>query len=387
MKHINKKRLIDCFMELAKIASPSGQEAEISKHLKDIMKSLGLDVASDDYGNLIAKLSGNGEPIILCAHMDTVAIGEGKSIKPEIKGDIITSDGSTILGADNKDSVSAIVEALTVICENNLVHRAVEIVFTREEEAISRGAQNLDYSMLSGKDCIIADSEKPFGTIIYGAPFCYRFNVRVEGARAHSKDPRRGVDVNKIIGKAFTTMPLGYIDEFTSSNIAFQISGLKGIIDDEKIFNQRICSEILPDRLSREGRNTVPDVAFVFGEVRGLKNELMKRNLEMIRLAFEGAASKFGGVSVFESIHLADGYLCDKNDSTYEMVAGIFKSQGVKVEYATSKGGSDANIFFFNGIKPIVIGSAHKNPHTVKEYLVIDDLVRLADFFVRFLTT
>ena len=248
MKYINKKRLIGHFIKLVKILSSSGQEDEIRQVLVETLTNLGLQIIGDDYGNIIARLPGEGESLILCAHMDTVAIGRGKKITPERKGDIITSDGSTILGADNKDAVSAIIESLLVIKENGLPHRAVEVVFTREEEAISKGAKNLDYSRLSGVDCIIADSDEPFGTIIYGAPFCDRFDIRVVGERAHSKDPQKGVDVVKIIGRAFTTMPLGHIDEFTSSNIAYQMSGLNG-----EALSREVNLGAIPELLSREG--------------------------------------------------------------------------------------------------------------------------------------
>lgn len=81
--------------------------------------------------------------------MDTVKPGKG--IKPIIKDGVIYSDGTTILGGDDKGGIAAIVEALRVIKENNIDHANIEVVFTIAEETGLLGAKNLDYSKISAK--------------------------------------------------------------------------------------------------------------------------------------------------------------------------------------------------------------------------------------------
>ncbi|OGI16516.1 MAG: hypothetical protein A3J63_02240 [Candidatus Moranbacteria bacterium RIFCSPHIGHO2_02_FULL_40_12b] len=376
MEHINKKRLIETFKELASIPSPSGQEEKIAQVLTEKLEKLDLVVQKDAYGNLVAKLDGEGESIMLCAHMDTVAVGgDVINVVDEDKGEI-KSDGTTILGADNKDSIAAIIEMLAVIKGNNLTHRPVEIVLTREEEIISKGAKNLDFSLVSGKECIISDQAESYGTITLSAPYNYKFNIIISGKRCHSKEPEKGVDVIKILARAIEVenMPLGRIDDNTTSNIAYQYSGLSGEVNGEGVTVADIISK---------GRNSIPDLGVVHGEVRSLEKSSLESILKAIENAFANAADYFGGKINFTVEKLADGYVYNKSDPFVLMIVSIFKEQGIEVKFFHSIGGSDANLLMEYGIRAIVISSAHRNNHQKSEYLIVDDLVKLADFYIK----
>ena len=374
MKHINKKRLVSLFCELAKIPSPSGQEDVISAVLKAKLKKLGLQIRQDAYGNVIARLEGTGKPIILCAHMDTVAIGN-KKINPIIHNRKITSDGTTILGADNKDSIAAILEAIRIVKEKNIRHRSIEVVLTKQEEDIAKGAKKLDLSMISGKECIISDQAAVYGTITMSAPYCFGFDVRVKGKRCHVKEPEKGINAVLILSKAVAAIPLGRVDKLTTSNVAYTVSGLKGIIDSPKNAD-----------FSEEGRNNIPDLAFVYGEVRGANEKKVKNVLFQIENIFKQTARYFGGSVVFKKEKIADGYMFSKNDSLVSSVKKIFIEQGARPIYFDSTGGSDANILNQKNIHTVVISSAHRNNHQTSEYLIIQDLVKLTDFYVRLIS-
>lgn len=373
MSNINQKRLIDLFCSLAKIKSPSGKEEEITQKVSQLLSERDLSVAKDNYGNIIAKLDGAGEPLIFCAHLDTVAVGENEKITPIIKDEIIKSDGTTILGADNKDALAAILEVLQILKETAAPHRPLEIIFTKEEEAISRGAQNLDYSKLSGKFCVIADHAEPYGTIVLSAPGVVKFNIEIIGKRAHVKNPEEGKNAVLATARAICQIPLGKIDEYTATNIAFQIAGLKGVIDQE---TKSITT------LGMENRNSIPDLCLVFGEVRGIYNKTVIETLERIKFTFEKKAQLIGAKIVFKTEKLTDGYILDQNDLLINKVAEEFKRQGIEPKFHYAIGGSDANVFNNRGIKTVVISSAGKNNHQLSEYLVIEELVKLADFFL-----
>jgi len=123
---INRERLIQTFLTLVQIDSESGEEQEIIAYLKKEMDDLGFKTDIDKIGNLICSNDPNPK-LMLAAHTDTVKPGKG--IKPIIEGNIIKTDGTTILGADNKSGVSAILEILTSIKENGLKVE-LEVVFT-----------------------------------------------------------------------------------------------------------------------------------------------------------------------------------------------------------------------------------------------------------------
>ena len=114
---------------MAKIPSPSGKEQKVSEYVVDFLKKHNIETHKDNFGNIIAKIPGKKEPMILCAHLDTVEVGSDK-IKVVKNEKTITSDGTTILGADNKDSVAAILEMIDYLKENNIEHRTIELVFT-----------------------------------------------------------------------------------------------------------------------------------------------------------------------------------------------------------------------------------------------------------------
>ena len=112
---IDRDRIVTTFCELARIDSPSGEEEQVAQYLIGRLEAIGLEVARDSYGNVIAT-DGRDDPIMLSAHMDTVEPGRG--VKPSVQGDRIVSDGTTILGGDCKAGVAAILEALESVHED-----------------------------------------------------------------------------------------------------------------------------------------------------------------------------------------------------------------------------------------------------------------------------
>jgi len=154
---VNADRLVDTFKFLVGIDSPSKKEGLISNEIKIILEGLGAETFVDDAGkkigsdtgNLIARLKGNKAvpPLLLNAHMDTVSPGEG--VKATFKDGVFTSDGSTILGADDKSAIAILIETIRVLNENNLSYGPLELVFTICEEVGLLGAKHLDFSLIT----------------------------------------------------------------------------------------------------------------------------------------------------------------------------------------------------------------------------------------------
>ena len=128
---IDRDRLVNTFCELARIDSPSGEEEQVAQYLVGQLEALGLDVARDGYGNVIAT-DGRDDPIMLSAHMDTVEPGRG--VEPIVEGDRIRTNETTILGGDCKAGVAAILEAIESIKDDDTPHVPYQVAFTREEE-------------------------------------------------------------------------------------------------------------------------------------------------------------------------------------------------------------------------------------------------------------
>ena len=219
---VDQERLVNSFCELVRIDSPSNEEEEVSKHLEERLRRLGFQVERDAYGNVIASEPGDG-PLLLSAHMDTVEPGRG--IKPQVRGDRIESDGTTILGGDCKAGVAAILEGLEATAEEGKARRPVQVVFTRDEEIGLVGASKLDYSMIRAKESVVFDGNGPVNRITGASPTYMRFDVTVKGRAAHAGvEPENGLSAIRIATDIISELPQGRLDEETTFNIGM-ISG------------------------------------------------------------------------------------------------------------------------------------------------------------------
>lgn len=355
---INKERILNKFLQYIKIDSESLNEKNFSDILNKELKTLGGKVDYDEankilggeIGNLFCQIKGNEnyEPIILCAHLDTVK--PGKNINPIIDKGIIKSDGKTILGADDKAGVVCIMEAVRYILENNIEHPPIEIVFTISEELRLEGSKNLDFTKLSGKKGIVVDSSGKPGNMVISAPAKITLNGKFIGKKAHAgMRPEMGISAIQMAAYAVNKMNLLRIDEETTSNIG--------------TFKAEFAN------------NIVPDSVFISGEIRSRNNEKLKKESEYMMSCIEEACKKFNGnfeggidVTYLSYTHKEDDFFILK-------IKEACKNIGLIPNFINSGGGSDANNFMTKGIKMVDISCGMNNSHSLDEYISIDDLV------------
>lgn len=350
---IQRERLVRTFCELVTIDSPSGQEEEVARRLVRELESLGLEVERDDYGNVIAREPDGGpNPLLLSAHMDTVEPGRG--IRPEVQGDRIVSDGSTILGGDCKAGVAAILEAIRSVLEDGLGHRPFEVAFTREEEVGLVGARNLDFSRITAREAIVFDGEGPPNTITSASPTYVAFDVEVTGRAAHAGvEPEKGLSALRIAAQLVERLPQGRLDAETTFNIGTLQAGTV--------------------------RNAVPEKATLQGEFRSTDPETLealglqvRRAVEDLRRANPEAIIELKVETQFEAYRLTE------DDAMARKVKAALDRLGMAPVLKASGGGTDANIFRRHGIAAVVVGMAVTGMHTVRESVSVPDLVDAA---------
>ncbi|MFA6170334.1 MAG: M20/M25/M40 family metallo-hydrolase [Candidatus Margulisiibacteriota bacterium] len=354
---INQQRLVKTFKQLVKIDSLSLQEAVIMRHLKKELAALGYRstfVGRPDKGEvgslsvLIPAYKSKGPRLMLNAHVDTVVPGKG--IKPLEKGGYITSDGTTILGADNKAGVAVILELLRVLKEKKLPHPPLQVLFTVAEEiglvgaaALPRAALKADYALvLDG-----GDIEK----IVHFAPNQYNIVARVYGQAAHAGiHPEEGISAIKAASAAIVKMKLGRIDYETTANI--------GII--------------------RGGRatNIIPDEVEIRGEARSHKLAKVKKQIAQMEKALMTECRKHGAVCKIKFARIYEAFNVSEESPLMEAAVDGMKAAGVRPEITGTGGGSDANVFNAWGIPSIIMGVGADNVHTTKERIAVRDLVR-----------
>ena len=225
---IEKERMTEHVMDLIRIDSLSKKEKDMALRLQKDMEDLGAECFYDDageklngnVGNLIVKLEGNKSdalPFFLSAHMDTVGPGEG--IKPRIEDGIMKSDGTTILGSDDKSGVAIIVETIRALKDNSIPHGDIEIAFTICEEIGLLGAKHIDISKFKAKHGIVLDSSTP-DRLVLRCPSAERIEFTVHGLEAHAGlCPENGISAIELASEAISKMKLGRIDDITTANI------------------------------------------------------------------------------------------------------------------------------------------------------------------------
>lgn len=358
---INEKRLLDRFLQYIQIDSPTKQEREFADFLKNEMEKIGLEVYMDDAGekvgsnsgNLIGKLRGNtdGETILFSAHMDTVSPGIG--IKPIIKDGVIYSDGTTILGGDDKAGIAAILEAIEIIVENNIPHGDIEVVFSIFEEGGLFGAKNLDYTKLNAKVGFVLDSGGEPGQIIVQGPAQNKINAKFIGKEAHAGvAPENGISAIQIAAEAISNMKLLRIDEETTANIGYIFGG--------------------------SATNIVPKEVEIKGEARSLKDDKLQAQTEHMVKCCEDAAKKYGGKVELDVRNSYGAFKVDEDHEIVQRVKSACTNIGLESYTTTSGGGSDTNILNANGITAVNLGIGERKPHTLEEHIHIKDLENAA---------
>jgi tripeptide aminopeptidase len=372
---INKERLAELFKFLVEIDSESGQEAAVCFEIKKIMESLGCKTVIDgagvktgsDTGNLIAKFDGSvkKEPILLNAHMDTVAPGKG--VKALLKSGIFTSAGNTVLGSDDKSAIAIFVEVLRVIKEKNIKCPPIEFVFTIGEEIGLLGAKYLNYDLISAKYGYVLDTVNTFN-LITKAPFSNHLEFTILGKDAHAGiEPEKGINAICIASRAISDLKTGRIDDETTCNIGTIKGG--------------IASNIVPDKVE------------IKAEVRSHSEDKLKKETEKIIASFENAVEFFKKSSIYENIPNLK-IKCEKDfnatnlDESHKVVLLAEKAaatMGKKLLISKSGGGSDANVFFEKGIITGVIGTGMKDVHTINESISLYDMADTAEFILEIL--
>ena len=367
MIQINEERLLKEFLEFVQIDSESCNEKAMGERLCQVLKELGLEPITDEAGktynsngfNVFARLPGEGEPMVLTAHMDTVVPGNG--VKPEIRGGVIYSDGTTVLGGDDKSGICGILEAVRLVLENNLPHRPAEIIFSIGEEGGMRGAKAFDCSQLKSKRAYVFDSSGEVGKVIVGAPGQIKVFADVVGRRAHAGlAPEDGISAIQVMAKAIARMNLLRIDEETTCNI--------GTIKAEYATN------IVPERCS------------IIAEVRSRNIDKLNAQAEHIRQCLQEACDEAGAVLECE---LRTNYVSYKVPEDSEMVKDLLsciEKIGREPLVTLGGGGSDANIYNQKGIQSVVLGTGMTKVHTTSECIKISNLNDTARLALALLT-
>jgi tripeptide aminopeptidase len=356
----SRERLVETFIRLAKLDSPSRREGAVARLLVAELQKFGWEASDDasgpDCGNVIATLSGDDalEPVLFTSHMDVVMPCLG--VRPRLEQGVLLSAGDTVLGADAKASAAALLEMAQVLASTSMPVRRppIEIVFTWGEEVGHLGAKALDLSRLRARRAYVLDALTPVGTIVVAAPTYYAVSIRVQGRAAHAGvEPERGVSAITVAAKAIGQLSWGRLDESTTANIGTIEGG--------------------------SARNAVPAEVRLEGEVRSLVPKRAADATRAIQQTFESAAAEAGASAEVNVQQLYAGYELAGNSPVIALARQAYAAleSGGASTLLRSGGGSDANELNVRGITACVLGIGAEACHSVDERLPISALEQL----------
>jgi tripeptide aminopeptidase len=344
-------RLITTLIDLIRIPSTSGNEEKIRTYLAQYLASLGLSTTIDGSGNLISTMSGEGAPLLLNAHMDRVPPGLGH--QPILRNGILSSDGTTNLGADDAAGIAIILEVVRRTIEQQLPHPPLVIVFTVQEEAGLCGASNFDSTSWYVTDGIVFDNAYEAGVVVSSGAAYEAFDVEITGRTGHpGKDLAQTVHAIEIFRAA--NYPHGSLDN-----------------DQTRINVGRI--------FGGNARNAIPDSVTIEGELRSFASSVVRQKYKQaIQDAFEQAARRFGGSANVSFKTHSSGYKIDSEEPLLQTYRTALEQHGLTLQMKPTFIGSDTS-GFRPAVRAFTVSTGVVNEHSKEEYVAVDPLEQLVE--------
>jgi tripeptide aminopeptidase len=353
---------LDLFIELAAIPSPPGEERAVADVVLRYLRGLGLEPDEDACGPEIGSTAGNiyarleptadGAPLFFCAHLDTVP-PDGR-LEPVVEDGVVRNAGGTILGADNKSAVVAMLEGTRRVLAENRPHAGIELLFTPKEEVGLIGAFAFDHDRLHAELGYVYDQAAPIGEVILGAPFSQSLEVRFHGRAAHSgMYPEEGRSAIQAAAKAIADLRLGRVDEDTTSNVGVISGGTAG--------------------------NIVPEWCTFLAEARSQDEAKLKAIVQEMLDAFSFAATATD-CEVETTVRKSyGGYRFRQSDDVVQLAVEALGRCGYQPTFALSGGAADANVFNERGRRCVNLANGMTDIHTPDERIAVDDLGAMVD--------
>ena len=368
---VNEKRLVQLFVDLVRQNTPPRAEKEASEIGRKALEEIGFACEYDDagekvggnIGNLIAFKKGtlpDAPPIFFSAHFDTVEPTPG--LEPIFEGDIIKSDGQTILGADDKSGLAPILEAMRILEEQSIPHGDIQLLLTICEEIGLVGAKHLDPTRIKAQFGYVLDAGPPVGSLVYSAPTQDIFEVWIHGKPAHAgAQPEDGTSAILVAARAIARMKLGRIDHETTANVGIITGGT--------------------------ATNIIPAECYLKCEARSRNQAKLDKQRGHMIACFEEEAAAAGVTVEIKNENAYVGYELGMDDPVLTIGMAAAERIGLEPLLRVTGGGADANIFNTNGVPTTVLGCGMMNIHRHDEYVRISDMVKSTQLVVSIVQT
>jgi tripeptide aminopeptidase len=354
--------VLDLFCELAAVPSPPGHERGVADIIVRYLRDCGLTADEDasgpgiesEIGNLYTRIepTAGGEPLLLCAHLDTVPATA--AIEPVVEDGVVRNAAGTILGADDKAAVAVMLEATRRLLAENRAHAGIELLFTPKEEVGLVGAYAFDHSRLRASVGYVYDQAAPIGTVILGAPYSQSMEVTFHGRASHAgMYPDEGRSAIAAAARAIAEMRLGRVDELSTANVGTITGGT--------------------------ATNIVPEWCTFVAEARSHDEARLAGLVQEMQDAITFAAGVTECDVETRSRKSYRGYRFAKSDRAVALAAGALAACGHEIVYELSGGAADANVFNERGLAVVNLANGMVDIHTPDERISVADLEAMVD--------
>ena len=346
------KEILDLFFSLVRIDSPSGSESGMREKLCALLDPIAGKGETDSAGNLKFFIPGTlpGPVRLFSSHMDTVE--PGRNIQPELKDGIIRSNGETVLGADDKDGITALIAALRRVHAGNVPHGPLEILFTAGEERSLSGSAKLSPGWLKAQYAWVFDGPGTPGTIYRNGVGKTGFSIAVTGKAAHAGIcPEKGINAFMLMAEGLQNFPPGRLENATVNYGT--VSG-------------------------GQADNIVPEKVCLTGEIRSRFPDRMKELTRKLEQAWTGLGK----------IDFRSGYppYEENNKAFLSGTQAVFESAGMHSFIKDFSAGSDANHLARLGIDVCLLAMGRSDNHTCMESTRPEHIQTMSDIAFRLMT-
>jgi tripeptide aminopeptidase len=359
---VHRDRLLQTLLDLVQINSPSKQEEQAVAYVRAALTALGIASTVDGVNNIYAHLperNSTAAALLVNAHVDTVQPTPG--IKVHMDGDVLRTDGTSVLGADDKAGVAAMLEVLQLLHTSDVAHAPLDILFTVQEEIGLCGAKLVEFDRLTAREGVCLDVGGPAHHLVVAAPGQTGIEATFIGQSAHAGvAPELGKNAIVAAAQAIAAIPLGRLDAETTANIGLIRGG--------------------------QARNIVPDRCELVGEARSRDSGKLARQTEAMVAALHQAAENTG---CRLDLTVSDSYSAFSYDATTPIVQrcqAAIRTLGREPQLRSTGGGSDANIFNKHGIATILLGVGYEDIHTPYEHIAMASVVDITQMLLALVT-
>lgn len=340
--------LINLFKNLAEISSVSGEEELVSNHVVKYLQDLGLKPAQDKNNMVFCRVGNKDNPKLFSAHLDTVE--PGRNIEVKEKNGYLVSNGKTIIGADNKVSVSAILFSLQkLLSEGKDLN--LELLFTVREETDS-GIREFDFSKIKSKIGFVFDiGGEKLNKIALSAPYIQDVKISIYGKSAHAAAPEDGINTLEILRSTYKKLKIGRLDKYSTFNLGLINGG--------------------------SASNSVPEYLYLSGDLRSGKIVLFDKHKNNITKILHEAGERYGGNVSIEWVPYSSGYKLSKSSENFKRLRSIYKENGILIEEEKGEGASDAGFLNSIDIETFCLSDGVIDSHTVNERINIKTFNKL----------